>query len=112
MTSWKEQLGDRVPDQLAGEVDLFEGQIELKMQGKLDDKIFAEARLRRGVYGQRYDNGLRDDGTGQQTLTFPCGDVTKGPDTVWDAPGMMRIKIPFGKLTVEQLRVLSELAEE
>ncbi|RLB47964.1 MAG: nitrite/sulfite reductase, partial [Deltaproteobacteria bacterium] len=112
MTSWKEQLGDRVPDQLAGEVDLFEGQIELKMQGKLDDKIFAEARLRRGVYGQRYDNGLRDDGTGQQTLTFPCGDLTKGPDTVWDAPGMMRIKIPFGKLTVEQLRVLSELAEE
>ena len=104
MTSWKEQLGDRIPDQLAGEVDLFEGQIELKKQGKLDDKIFAETRLRRGVYGQRYDNGLRDDGTGQKTLTFPCGDLTKGPDTVWDAPGMMRIKIPFGKLTAEQLR--------
>jgi sulfite reductase (ferredoxin) len=112
MTSWKEQLGDRIPEQLAGEVDLFEGQIELKMQGKLDDKIFAETRLRRGVYGQRYDNGLRDDGTGQKTLAFPCGDLTKGPDTVWDAPGMMRIKIPFGKLTAEQLEVLSELAEE
>ena len=27
------------------------------------DKLFAEARLRRGAYGQRYDNGLRDDGT-------------------------------------------------
>jgi len=112
MTSWKEQLGDRIPDQLGGEVDLFEGQIALKKQGKIDDKIFAETRLRRGVYGQRYDNGLRDDGTGQKTLTFPCGDLTKGPDTVWDAPGMMRIKIPFGKLTVEQLEVLSELAEE
>ena len=42
MTSWKEQLGDRIPDQLGGEVDLFEGQIALKKQGKIDDKIFAE----------------------------------------------------------------------
>ncbi|MGB8330357.1 MAG: nitrite/sulfite reductase [Polyangiales bacterium] len=112
MTSWKEQLGDRVPEQLAGEVDLFEGQIELKKQGKIEDKIFAETRLRRGVYGQRYDNGLRDDGTGQKSLAFPCGDLTKGPDTVWDAPGMMRIKIPFGKLSAKQLEVLCELAEE
>ncbi len=112
MTSWKEQLGDRISDRLSGEVDLFEGQIELKKQGKLDDKIFAETRLRRGVYGQRYDNGLRDDGTGQKPLAFPCGDLTKGPETVWDAPGMMRIKIPFGKLSAKQLDVLSELAEE
>jgi sulfite reductase (ferredoxin) len=112
MTSWKEQLGERVPDRLGGEVDLFEGQIELKKEGKIDDKIFAETRLRRGVYGQRYDNGLRDDGTGQQPLRFPCGDLTKGPDTVWDAPGMMRIKIPFGKLSAEQLDTLAELAEE
>jgi sulfite reductase (ferredoxin) len=110
--SWKEQLSGRIPEQLGTEVDLFEGQIELKKQGKIDDKIFAETRLRRGVYGQRYDNGLRDDGTGQRPLAFPCGDLTKGPDTVWDAPGMMRIKIPFGKLTAEQLDVLSELAEE
>ncbi len=112
MTSWKEQLGTRVPEKLGGEVDLFEGQIELKKEGKIDDKIFAETRLRRGVYGQRYDNGLRDDGTGQQPLHFPCGDLTKGPDTVWDAPGMMRIKIPFGKLSAEQLDTLAELAEE
>ncbi|HSN81660.1 MAG TPA: nitrite/sulfite reductase [Polyangiales bacterium] len=112
MISWKEQLSGRIPEQLGTEVDLFEGQIELKKQGKIDDKIFAETRLRRGVYGQRYDNGLRDDGTGQRPLAFPCGDLTKGPDTVWDAPGMMRIKIPFGKLTAEQLDVLSELAEE
>jgi sulfite reductase (ferredoxin) len=112
MISWKEQLSDRIPEQLGAEVDLFEGQIELKKQGKIDDKIFAETRLRRGVYGQRYDNGLRDDGTGQKPLAFPCGDLTKGPDTVWDAPGMMRIKIPFGKLTAQQLEVLCELAEE
>ena len=112
MTSWKEQLGERIPEQLGSEVDLFESQIELKKERKLDDKIFAETRLRRGVYGQRYDNGLRDDGTGQQPLKFPCGDLTKGPDTVWDAPGMMRIKIPFGKLSAEQLDTLAELAEE
>jgi hypothetical protein len=25
----------------------------------MDEKVFAETRLRRGVYGQRYDNGQR-----------------------------------------------------
>ena len=70
MTSWKEQLGDRVPEPLSAEVDLFEGQIELKKEGKLDDKIFAETRLRRGVYGQRYDNGMRDDGPGKSRSSF------------------------------------------
>ena len=28
-------------------------------QGKIDEKVFAETRLRRGAYGQRYDNGQR-----------------------------------------------------
>lgn len=101
-----------MPEHLAREIDVFEGQIELKKQKKLDDKLFAETRLRRGAYGQRYDNGLRDDGTGQKPLAFPRGELTKGPDTVWDAPGMQRIKIPFGKLSAEQLEVLSDLAEE
>ncbi|MEZ4253555.1 MAG: hypothetical protein R3B99_35555 [Polyangiales bacterium] len=59
-------------------------------------RLFAETRLRRGVYGQRYDNGLRDDGTGPKALTFPSGDLTKGPETVWDAPGAWRIKVPCG----------------
>lgn len=112
MLTWKEKLADSMPADWAEQIELFENQIELKKQGKLEDKIFAETRLRRGVYGQRYDNGLRDDGTGQKTLAFPCGDLTKGPETVWDAPGMMRIKIPYGKLSAEQLEVLSELAEE
>lgn len=112
MNSWKETLAGDMPDTYAREIDVFEGQIELKKDGKLEDKIFAETRLRRGVYGQRYDNGLRDDGTGQQPLEFPCGDLKKGPDTVWDAPGMMRIKIPFGKLSAAQLDTLAELAEE
>ena len=111
-TSWKDKLARQVPDGLAEEIDTFEGQIALKKQGKIDDKMFAETRLRRGVYGQRYDNGLRDDGTGQKPLTFPCGDLTKGPDTVWDAPGMQRIKNPYGKVTADQMDVMADLAEE
>jgi len=86
--------------------------MEQKRQGKLDDKIFAETRLRRGVYGQRYDNGQRDDGFGSKTLEYPCGSLTKGPETVWDAPGMLRIKIPFGGVTPDSMEVLADLAEE
>ncbi len=109
--TWKDRLSDAMPEHLAREIDVFEGQIELKKAGKLDDKIFAETRLRRGAYGQRYDNGMRNDGTGQQPLVFPTA-LTKGPDTMWDAPGMQRIKNPFGKVTAEQMDVMSDLADE
>jgi sulfite reductase (ferredoxin) len=37
---------------------------------------------------------------------------TKGPETIWDAPGMQRIKIPYGGTSPEQLEVLADLAEE
>src|SRR5688572_8991593 len=97
-TTWNEVLQGRMSERLANEIDIFEGQIELKKQGKLDDKVFAETRLRRGTYGQRYDNGQRNDGIQTQALNFPAGSLTKGPDTLWDAPGMQRIKIPFGGL--------------
>jgi sulfite reductase (ferredoxin) len=100
-----------MPDYLAEEVDTFEGQIILKQQNKIDDKVFAETRLRRGVYGQRYDNGQRDDGIQTQTLTYPSS-LLKGPDTLWDAPGMQRIKVPFGGLTIRQMETLAELADE
>jgi sulfite reductase (ferredoxin) len=112
MTTWKEQLGDSIPDDLGREIDIFETQIELKRQGKLDDKIFAETRLRRGVYGQRYDNGQRNDGTGTKDLAYPNRELTKGPDTLWDAPGMLRVKIPFGGLNPAQMDTLADLAEE
>ena len=95
---WKERLLDEMPPQLAREVDIFETEIELRKQGKVEEKLFAETRLRRGVYGQRYDNGQRWDGHKGQQLPYPSGDLTKGPTTVWDAPGMQRIKIPFGGL--------------
>jgi sulfite reductase (ferredoxin) len=111
-TTWKEELGNRLPADWAREIDIFETQIQLKKQGKLDDKLFAETRLRRGTYGQRYDNGQRHDGTTARSLAYPSGTLLKGPETLWDAPGMQRIKIPFGGLTPEQMDVLGDLAEE
>ena len=110
--TWKERLADRIPADLAREIDSFESQVTLKRQGKLDNKVFAETRLRRGVYGQRYDSGQRHDGKGVQELRFPAEGLTKGPDTLWDAPGMQRIKIPFGGLNPDQMDVLADLAEE
>ena len=110
-TTWKEKLADQIPDDLGQEIDIFETQIELKKQNKFDEKVFMETRLRRGVYGQRYDNGQRFDGTKTQELKFP-ENLTKGTDTVWDAPGMQRIKIPFGGLNAEQMDVLADVSEE
>ena len=109
---WKQRLAEQMPPQLAEEIDTFETEIELRRQGKVDEKVFAETRLRRGAYGQRYDNGQRHDGSESRPLAFPEGKSTKGPDTLWDAPGMQRIKIPYGGLNPEQLETLAELAEE
>jgi sulfite reductase (ferredoxin) len=109
--TWKEQLAARMPAELGRQIDIFEQQMELRKQGKIDEKVFAETRLRRGIYGQRYDNGQRHDGKRVQRLKLSA-DVIKGPDTLWDAPGMMRIKIPFGGVTPEQLESLADLSEE
>src|SRR4051812_18312598 len=111
-SSWKEKLADKMVPAIAAEVDAFEAQMHLRKAAKLEEKIFAETRLRRGVYGQRYDNGRRNDGFKTQELTYPHNPLTKGPETMWDAPGMMRIKIPFGGLRPEQMIVLAELGEE
>ena len=110
--SWRDVLADKIPSAVADEIDLFENQMELRKAGKLEEKVFAELRLRRGAYGQRYDNGKRYDGVRTQEIPFPRRGLTKGPDTEFDAPGMQRIKFPFGKLTAEQLEVLADCAEE
>ncbi len=110
-SQWKAQLGDSVPANLTAEIDVFENEIALRMQGKIEDRVFAETRLRRGAYGQRYDNGQRSDGTTTRTIKYPS-ENTKGPNTLWDAPGMQRIKIPYGGLNAAQLEVLADLAEE
>src|ERR1035438_1309247 len=103
---WKAELGDRVPEPFSSEIDVFENEIALKKQGKIEDRIFAETRLRRGAYGQRYDNGQRSDG--QTTRTLPYPQAFKGPNTFWDAPGMQRIKIPYGGLDAAQLETLAD----
>ncbi|MGQ0656887.1 MAG: hypothetical protein ACT4NU_02155 [Chromatiales bacterium] len=111
MITWKERLADKMAPALAREIDVYETQLELKRRGQVEDKLFAETRLRRGVYGQRYDNGQRHDGVARRALRVPA-ELTKGSDTLWDAPGMQRIKIPFGGLTPEQMDVLADVAEE
>ena len=112
MSTWKDQLAEQINPVWGEEIDVFETQLEQRRQGKLDEKIFAETRLRRGVYGQRYDNGQRHDGIRTQELSYPSGSLTKGPETAWDAPGMQRIKIPFGGVTPDQMDVLADLSEE
>jgi sulfite reductase (ferredoxin) len=111
-SGWRERLIGQMAPELAAELDVFETEIALKKQGKIDDRVFAETRLRRGTYGQRYDNGQRHDGRVTRKLEYPSGEATKGPNTLWDAPGMQRIKIPFGGLNARQLEVLADLAEE
>ena len=109
--SWKDLLHDQMDPAWAREIDLFEGQVRLREQGKIEDKVFAETRLRRGVYGQRYDAGTRHDGITERSLGYDDR-PTKGPDTVWDAPGMMRIKIPYGGFSHRQMETIADLAEE
>jgi sulfite reductase (ferredoxin) len=110
--NWKDVLAEQIPDERGQEIETFAGQVELRKQNKVDEKVFAETRLRWGIYGQRYDNGQRYDGEKTQTLRYPAGDLTKGPSTYWDAPGMVRIKIPFGGVNPDQMEVLAEVADE
>ena len=112
--TWKNRLDTAIEPSLIQEIDLFENQIILKKQGKLDEKVFGETRLRRGAYGQRYDNGQRHNGRESRPIPFPSTTegLTKGTDTAWDAPGMQRIKLPYGGLNPDQLEVLAQLAEE
>ncbi len=109
---WRDRLKGKMPEELAREIDIFETQIALRKQGRLEERLFAESRLRRGVYGQRYDNGQRHDGRKVQHLIYSTNHHTKGPNTLWDAPGMQRIKIPFGGLNASQLETVADLAEE
>ena len=63
-------------------IDL-EKKIRLHKEGKLDDEKFRSLRLARGIYGQRQ--------AGVQ---------------------MIRIKIPYGRLTAHQLRTIADLSDE
>ncbi len=68
---------------VAKEIIELDKKIRLYKDGKLDDTQFKSLRLARGIYGQRQ-------------------------------PGvqMIRIKIPYGKFTSEQLRKLADISDE
>ena len=110
--TWKEKLQSRIRADWGAEIDVFERQLQLRKQGKMEERLFAETRLRRGAYGQRYDNGQRHDGVDTRKIVYPTNNPTKGPDTLWDAPGMHRIKIPFGALSAEQMELFAACSEE
>ena len=112
LKTWKAKLEGRMPPDWAQEIDGFEAQIELNKQGKIEPRVFAETRLRRGAYGQRYDNGRRNDGKQVRQLAYPDASTWKGPDTHWHAPGMIRIKLPWGGTNAGQLETMADLAEE
>ena len=79
MTTWKETLGEAIPAAMGHEIDSYEEALASKREGKIENPVFAEMRLRRGVYGQRYDNGRRYDGIEDRALEYPCGETEKGP---------------------------------
>lgn len=109
--TWQNALKDQIRPEWAAEIDAYEQQLRLRKDARIEERVFAEVRLRRGAYGQRYDNGRRHNGEESQELGFDASH-TKGPDTLWDAPGMQRIKIPGGQLAPHQLEMLCDLAEE
>ena len=109
--AWRAKLKGLLVHQIADNVHGFESQMELKKLGKVSDSLFAESRLRLGLYGQRYDNGRRFDGENTRQLQFPHP-WTKGPETHWDAPGMVRIKTPKGEVNPEQMELFADLSEE
>lgn len=108
---WKNALDKHVTDEFKEFIENFETDLFFKKQKKIEDKLFAETRLRMGAYGQRYDNAKRSNGKESVPIPFP-GDLTKGPDTAWHAPGMQRIKLPYGGLTPEQMYLFADLSEE
>jgi sulfite reductase (ferredoxin) len=72
-----------IPTAIAGEIETFEAEANRMIAGEIASDLFKPFRLQYGIYGQRQ-------------------------------PGvqMVRIKIPFGGLTSNQLRRVAELAEQ
>ena len=70
--TWKDKLAGDMPPLWAQQIDNFEAQIALRKAGKIEEKVFAETRLRRGAYGQRYDNGQRHDGIDDAEAPLPA----------------------------------------
>lgn len=72
-----------IPADIAREIEIYEITLGRAQAGQMEEDIFTELRLRRGVYGQRDDRSQ-----------------------------MIRVKIPFGGMTADQLEMLADVAEE
>ncbi len=72
-----------LPREVAEEIERFETAIEEYLAGDLPEDVFRVTRLNQGIYGQR------QGGTNQ----------------------MVRVKIPYGRVTPEQLETLGSISE-
>ena len=83
MRSFRTELEDINNPVVQEDIIRLERQIRLFREGNLDDDKFRSLRLSRGIYGQRQ-------------------------------PGvqMVRIKLPFGRLTTQQLRRIADISDE
>src|SRR5690349_10050762 len=83
MQSFRTELEDINNPVVARDIVDLEKKIRLFRDGKIDDEKFRSLRLVRGIYGQRQ-------------------------------PGvqMIRIKLPFGRVTTKQLRRIADISDE
>lgn len=83
MQSFRTELEDINNPVVQEDIVRLERQIRLFREGKIDDDKFRSLRLSRGIYGQRQ-------------------------------PGvqMVRIKLPFGRVTTQQLRRIADISDE
>jgi sulfite reductase (ferredoxin) len=83
MDSFRSELEDINNPVVAQEIIDLEKKIRLFREGKIDSDRFRSLRLARGIYGQR-----------QQGVQ------------------MVRIKLPLGRISTQQLRTIADIAEE
>ncbi|MEO2002686.1 MAG: nitrite/sulfite reductase, partial [Candidatus Poribacteria bacterium] len=77
------QRFERIPADIQRDLDVFAIELDRFRSGDIAEHVFTEFRLRHGVYGQRQE-GVQ----------------------------MIRIKIPYGAVTAEQMEELADCAEE
>ena len=109
--NWKDQLADRISPALTAEIDAFEAQIA-RCENKVRSTRKSSPKPGSAAAPTASVTIMASAMTAAKTQKLPYPLLTKGPDTFWDAPGMQRIKIPFGGLNPQQMMVLAELAEE
>jgi sulfite reductase (ferredoxin) len=83
MQSFRTELEDLNNPVVARDILDLEKKIKLFRDGKIDDEKFRSLRLVRGIYGQR-QSGVQ----------------------------MIRIKLPFGKITTKQIRRIADISDE